>query len=228
MSGIVTPLKHWIANLAERYAGKALESIHHKLDKWLLAEAHRRLVAKKAPGVDGVTKSHYSQGLSQRLDDLVDRVRSQTYRAPPVRRVEIQKPDGGIRLLGIPTYEDKVLQKAFVMLVEPVFEREFLECSYGYRPGRTAHQAVASVLGATTNGHHWIIDMDIKKFFDGLPTTNRPADRHEATDLHLSRVHLLLGENEGWEKDGAQSEDSGSETPSGTQSRRRVVSKASA
>ena len=76
MSDIVTPLRHWIANLAERFAGRALESIHHKLDKWLLGEAHRQLNARKAPGFDGVTKPEYSNGLSERLDDLVNRVKS--------------------------------------------------------------------------------------------------------------------------------------------------------
>src|SRR5262245_19090602 len=125
MSDIVTPLTRWITKLAGQFAGQALTSIHHKLDRYLLAEAHRRLSGRKAPGDDGETKAGYEKGLEQRLDALVERVRTRSYRAPPVRRVEIPKPDGSSRPIGIPTYEDKVLQKAFVLLVEPVFEREF-------------------------------------------------------------------------------------------------------
>jgi RNA-directed DNA polymerase len=125
MSNIVTTLRHWIATRAERYVQQGLQSIHHKLDKWLLGEAHRQLSPQKAAGIDGVTKEKYGQDLSANVEALVGRVRSQTYRAPPVRHVDIPKPDGSSRPLGIPTYEDKVLQKAFVLLVEPVFEREF-------------------------------------------------------------------------------------------------------
>jgi RNA-directed DNA polymerase len=168
MSDFVTTLRHWIATLAQHHAAQGLKSIHHKLDKWLMAEAHRELDGSKATGVDGVTKEQYSQGLSQKLDDLVDRVRSQTYRAPPVRGVDIPKGNGETRPLGISAYEDKVLQKAFVMLVEPVFEREFLDCSYGFRPGRNCHMAVRAVRDATISGHHWIIDLDIRKYFDSI------------------------------------------------------------
>jgi len=192
MSDIVTTLKHWIATLAEHHAASGLKSIHHKLDKRLLAEAHRQLEGHKAPGIDGVSKAEYSQKLSERLDDLVNRVRSQTYRAPPVRRVEIPKGNGETRPLGIPAYEDKVLQKAFVMLVEPVFEREFLECSYGFRPGRNCHQAVRAVRDAITSGRHWIIDLDIRKYFDSIPHQPlRKMFHHRIRDGVLCR--LILG-----------------------------------
>ena len=138
-------IRHRIATLAEYHAREGLSSIHHHLDKWWLAEAYRRLKPNKAPGVDGVSKAEYGEGLSQRLEDLVNRVRSRTYRAPPVKRVEIPKGNGEFRPLGLPCLEDKVLQKAFVMLVEPVFEREFYDCSYGFRPGRSPHQAIKAL-----------------------------------------------------------------------------------
>ena len=169
MSGNVKTLRHWIATLARHHAATGLKSVYHKLDKWLLAEAHRRLEPNKAPGIDGVTKAQYSQELGGKLDELVNRVRAQTYRAPPVRRVDIPKGNGETRPLGIPAYEDKVLQKAFVLLVEPVFEREFLDCSYGFRPRRNGHQAVRAARDAIMSGHHWIIDLDSRKYFDSIP-----------------------------------------------------------
>jgi hypothetical protein len=131
MNKFVTTLGHWIATRAERYAEQGLESIHHKLDKWLLSEAHCELDAKKAAGIDGVTKEIYGQALNAHVDEIVRQVRSRTYRAPPVRHTEIDslpppfplapagcsfvasvslrsalKPDGSTRPLGIPTYED--------------------------------------------------------------------------------------------------------------------------
>ena len=193
MSNFVTTLRRWIAARAERYVQEGLKSIHHKLDRWLLSEAHRQLDANKAAGIDGVSKAAYAQKLSDNVDDLVRRVRSQTYRAPPVRHVDIPKPDGSTRPLGIPTYEDKVLQKAFVLLVEPVFEREFRDCSYGYREGRSCHQAVAAVDRAIHGGCHWIIELDIKNYFGSIPHQplrdmfRRRAERSETDSRRLPR-----------------------------------------
>ena len=92
MSNFVTTLRHWIATRAERYVQQGLQSIHHKLDKWLLDEAHRQLRPQKAVGIDGVSKEKYGQELSANVEALVGRVRSQTYRAPPARHVDIPKP----------------------------------------------------------------------------------------------------------------------------------------
>ena len=151
----VNHLKHWIVNLAERLRGRPITSIHHKLDRYLLGEAHASLAGNKAPGIDGETKAEFGRDLTRRVDTLVDQVRTRSYRAPAVRRVDIPKAGGKTRPIGIPTYQDKVLQKAFVMLVEPIFEREFHPGSYGYRPGRSCHQAVRHVLRAVDTGHHW-------------------------------------------------------------------------
>ena len=201
MSEIVTTLRHWITKLAGHFPGQALTSIHHKLDPQLLAEAHRRLSGRKAPGIDGETKAGYEKGLQEKLDDLTARVRTQSYRAPPVRRVEIPKPDGSSRPIGIPTCEDKVLQKAFVLLVEPLFEKEFHDGSYGYRPGRTAHDALRAVDRAVNGGHHWIIELDIKGYFDSIPHKElREMFGHRIKDGVLNRLVL------GWLKAGVLKE----------------------
>lgn len=164
-------------------------------------EAHRRLSGRKAPGIDGETKAGYDNGLQDKLDDLTARVQTQSYRAPPVRRVEIPKPDGSSRPIGIPTYEDKILQKAFVLLVEPLFEKEFHDGSYGYRPGRTAHDALRAVDRAVNGGHHWIIELDIKGYFESIPHKKlREMFGHRIKDGVLNRLVL------GWLKAGVLKE----------------------
>ena len=96
-------------------------------------------------GVDGQTSEEYASNLDANLVSLLDRFHTGRYRAPAVRRVEIPKGDGRRRPIGIPTYEDKVLQRAVSMVLEAVYEEEFLDCSYGFRPGRSAHQALQAV-----------------------------------------------------------------------------------
>lgn len=170
MSKQVRTIQHRIATLAEYHAKEGLSSIHHHMDKWWLAEAYRELEPNKAPGIDGVSKAEYGEGLSQRLEDLVNRVRSRDYRAPNIKRVLIPKGNGEFRPLGLLNMEDKVLQKGFVMLVEPVFEREFHDFSYGFRPGRSPHQALRALRRHVgEEGLHWVIDLDLRKYFDTIP-----------------------------------------------------------
>jgi RNA-directed DNA polymerase len=208
---IVTKLRHWITQLIERQGGRALSSIHHKMDMQLLLEAHRHLEPNKAPGIDGVSKEQYSRGLQANLEDLLKRVKTQTYRAPAVRRVEIPKPDGKTRPLGVPTHEDKVLQKAFVELVEPIFEREFHDGSYGYRPRRTQHDAVRVLHGALSRGNHYVVELDIKGYFDSIPhDTLRQMFNDRITDGVLNRLIL------GWLKAGVMKEGEWQESESGT------------
>jgi len=169
MSDYVKTIRHRIATLAEYHAEEGLSSIHHHMDKWWLAEAYRRLKPGKAPGIDGVSKAEYGVELSRRLEDLVSRVRSRSYRAPPVKRVQIPKGNGEFRPLGLPGLEDKVLQKGFVMLVEPVFEREFYDCSHGFRLGRSPHQALKALWRYVgKGGMRWVIDLDMRKYFDTI------------------------------------------------------------
>ena len=143
-------------------------SCHMDLE-WMI-EAYRRTRKDGAVGVDGQTAADYEANLEVNLQALLDRAKSgDHYKAPPVRRVHIPKGDGSTRPLGIPTFEDKVLQRAVVMVLEPLYEQDFLACSYGFRPGRSAHQALAEIQSRlTTMGGGWVLDVDIRKFFDSL------------------------------------------------------------
>jgi RNA-directed DNA polymerase len=160
-----------IAALAKQSPLMAFTSLAHLMDINWLKEAYRRTRKDGAAGVDGVTADEYEQNLEGNLQRLFDRVKSGAYRAPPVRRVHI--PKGGstteTRPIGIPTLEDKVLQRAVVMLLEPIYERDFMACSYGFRPGRSAHQALEAFRGQLMNCRGgYVLEVDIRKFFDNL------------------------------------------------------------
>src|SRR6185369_11856314 len=146
---IVSTKQKRIAALAKQSPEMALTSLAYLMDIDWLKEAYRRTRKDGAVGVDGVTAEQYEQDLEVNLQSLLDRAKSGTYKAPPVRRVHI--PKGGssteTRPLGIPTLEDKVLQRAVVMLLEPIYEQDFFDCSYGFRCGRSAHQALDSFRG---------------------------------------------------------------------------------
>jgi len=142
---------------------------HHLCLEWLY-EAFLRTRRDGAPGVDGQTAATYEADLRGNLKSLLDRAKSGTYRAPPVRRVHIPKGTGTeTRPIGIPTFEDKVLQRSVVMVLEAIYEQDFLDCSYGFRPGRSAHQALESLWQNLMQiGGGWVLDVDIRKFFDTL------------------------------------------------------------
>ena len=121
--------------------------------------------------MDGQTAEEYAKDLGDNLRSLLERAKSGTYVAPPVRRKNIPKGPSGIetRPIGIPTFEDKVLQRAVHMVLEPLYEQEFLDCSYGFRPGRSAHDALEVLWKQAMNiGGGWMIDLDIRKFFDTM------------------------------------------------------------
>jgi RNA-directed DNA polymerase len=159
-----------LAALAEQSPQLGFTSLNHHLDLLWLAEAFNRTRKSAAPGVDGQTAEDYGLDLVDNLQSLLDRAKSGTYWAPPVRRVRIPKGTGNeTRPLGIPTLEDKVLQRAVVMALEPIYEQDFLDCSYGFRPGRSAHQALAALWQQTMDlGGCWLVEVDIRKFFDTL------------------------------------------------------------
>jgi group II intron reverse transcriptase/maturase len=144
--------------------------LNHHLDPRWLAEAYERTRKDGAAGVDGQTADDYGASLRDNLESLRERAKSGTYWAPPVRRVHIPKGTGReTRPLGIPTLEDKVLQRAVVMALEPIYEQDFLPCSYGFRPGRSAHQAWQALWQQTMDlGGCWLVEVDIQKFFDTL------------------------------------------------------------
>jgi len=159
-----------IAKLAKEAPGMAFTTLAHHIDIDWLKEAYRRTRKDGAVGVDGQTAEEYAANLEENLLGLLERAKSGTYRAPPVRRVHIPKGDGSqTRPIGIPAFEDKVLQRAVAMVLEAVYEQDFLDCSYGFRPGRSAHQALEVLQHETVcMAGGWILEIDIRKFFDTL------------------------------------------------------------
>jgi RNA-directed DNA polymerase len=159
-----------IAELAKQSPQLGFTSLNHHLDLIWLVEAYNRTRKDGAPGVDGQTADDYGLTLWDNLTSLLDRAKSGAYFAPPVRRVYIPKGTGPeTRPLGIPTLEDKVLQRAVVMVLEPIYEQDFLDCSYGFRPGRSAHQALQALWQQVMDlGGCWLVEVDIRKFFDTL------------------------------------------------------------
>jgi group II intron reverse transcriptase/maturase len=159
-----------IATLAREDPKRVLTTLAHHIDVEWLMEAYRLVRKDGATGVDGQTAADYERDLKKNLESLLDRFKSGTYRAPPVRRVHIPKGDGRTtRPIGVPTIEDKVLQRAVTMAMEAVYEQDFLACSFGFRPGRSAHQALECVWKGVMNfGGGWVLEADIKSFFDRL------------------------------------------------------------
>lgn len=159
-----------IAELAKQSPQMGFTSLAYHMDLDWLREAYRRTRKDGAVGVDGQPATDYEKDLEGNLRSLLDRAKSGTYRAPPVRRVHIPKgTSGDTRPIGIPTLEDKVLQRAVVMVLEAVYEQDFHDCSYGFRPGRSAHQALDALWRQTMRtGGGGILEVDIRKFFDTL------------------------------------------------------------
>jgi group II intron reverse transcriptase/maturase len=159
-----------IAELAREAPERAFLSLAHHIDLEFLKEAFRRTRKDGATGVDGQTGKAYEEKLDENLQSLLDRLKSGRYKAPPVRRTYVPKGDGSQeRPIGIPTFEDKVLQRAVTMVLEAVYEQDFLPCSYGYRPGRSAHQALEDLREGLMGMHGgWVLELDITGFFDSL------------------------------------------------------------
>jgi group II intron reverse transcriptase/maturase len=156
--------------LARQSPQTAFTSLNHHIDLAWLREAYRRTRKDGAVGVDGQTARVYEAQLEANLQSLLNRAKSGTYKAPPVRRVHIPKGTGkDTRPIGIPTFEDKVLQRAVAMVLEPIYEQDFHDCSYGFRPRRSAHQALESLWQQVMKtGGGWVLEVDIRKFFDTL------------------------------------------------------------
>jgi group II intron reverse transcriptase/maturase len=160
-----------IAELARQAPQMGFTSLNHLLDLPLLYEAYRRTRKDGAAGVDGQTAADYEVHLEENLRSLLDRAKSGTYRAPPVRRVHIPKGPGSqeTRPIGIPTFEDKLLQRAVALILEAIYEQDFSAGSYGFRPGRSAHQALTDLWQQSAQAQgSWILEVDVRKFFDTL------------------------------------------------------------
>lgn len=168
-SEIVSTRLAKVAELARKNPGMVITTLAHHIDKEFLEEAWRRTRKDGAPGIDGTTAAEYEAELDVNLQDLLNRFKRGDYYAPPVRRVNLPKGDGKTRPIGIPTLEDKVLQRAVTMVLEAVYEQDFMNCSYGFRPRRSAHDALKVLRdGLMEMRGGWVLDVDIKSFFDTI------------------------------------------------------------
>ncbi len=167
---VISTRQRKIAELARREPKLTLTTLAHHLDEGWMREAYRRVRKDAAAGVDGVTAAQYEADLEANLSSLLEGLKSGRYRAPALRRVHLAKPGTSkTRPIGIPTLEDKVLQRAVLMALEPVYEQDFAECSYGFRPGRGAHRALDALWrGLREFEGGWVIDLDIEDFFGSV------------------------------------------------------------
>lgn len=169
LSSVSTRQRH-IAQMARKYAASPLTTLSHHMDEPWMREAYRRVRRDSAPGVDGQSVADYGMNLEQNLRGLLERAKNGSYRAAPVKRAYIPKNETETRPIGIPTVENKVLERAVVMLLEPVYEIEFKDCSYGFRPKRSTHQALEAVRReAMAMGGGWVLDVDVRQYFDTIP-----------------------------------------------------------
>jgi len=166
----VSTVKQRIATVAQRSPKIAFTSLAHYINLEWLIEAYHRTRKGGDVGIDDVSGKQYAENLCENLQNLLDRLKLGTYKAPPVKRKHIPKGTSGeTRPIGIPTFEDKIVQRAVVMLLEPIYEHDFYDGSYGFRPKRSAHQALEEVWQTTSDmWGGWVLEVDIRKFFDTI------------------------------------------------------------
>ncbi len=158
-----------VVDRARRDPNARLFSLARFVDQDALRRAFARIRKDAAVGVDGITKEQYAQDLEQNIQDLHERMKAGRYRHQPIRRVHIPKAPGKTRPIGISSIEDKIVQGALTEVLQAIYEQDFLECSYGFRPGRSAHDALRAVDAmAFREGIEWILEADIEAFFDSL------------------------------------------------------------
>lgn len=193
--GSISTRLHRIAKWSREAPERSFTSLAHLIDLAWLYEAYRRTRKSGAPGVDGQTAADYERDLEGNLRSLLDRFKSGRYHAPPVRGVEISKGAGRTRPIGIPTFEDKVLQRAVLMVLEAIYEQDFLDGSYGFRPGRSAHQALRALGDTlTSTGGGWVLEVDIQGFFETLDHRQLRAflDRRVRDGVLRRSIHKWL------------------------------------
>ena len=156
-----------IAEQAKRYPAMVFNNVFHLIDREFLLEAYRQTRKSSAPGVDQVTATQYADNLDDNLRDLHERLRDNRYVAPPVERVWIEKDDGKQRPIGKPCFEDKMVQRAVVMILEAIFAQDFHAFSHGFRKGHRQHQALHERREQCRKLHsNWIVDADVSGCFD--------------------------------------------------------------
>ena len=158
-----------IAQQAKCYPEMVFNNVYHLIDRDFLREAYRQTRQSSAPGMDKVTAKQYAGHLEANLQDLHERLRDNRYVAPPVERVWIEKEDGKQRPIGKPCFEDKIVQRAVVMILEAIFEPALHAFSHGFRKGHSQHQALRELREQCRTLHiNWIVDADVSGFFDSL------------------------------------------------------------
>ena len=168
-SPIVSTRLQQIAEQAQQEPDKIFTNIMHWVDVEFLREAYRETRKDAAPGLDGMTAQEYGQNLEANLQALYERMRRGQYRAPAVKRIWLEKENGQLRPIGICEFEDKIVQRAVSLLLGAVYEQDFYDVSYGFRPGRNPHQALQKVWEECNRCNvGWILDVDIRGFFDSL------------------------------------------------------------
>ena len=168
-SQIVSTKLRQIAEQAVEYPEMVFTTLIHHIDVEFLKEAYRGLNKRAAAGLDGMTAREYAEDLEENLKALYERMKSGQYKAPPVKRVWLEEDTGKRRPIGVTAFEDKIVQRAIAMLLGAVYEQDFYDFSYGYRPGRSAHDALHELREQSMNKNvGWIIDADISGFFDNL------------------------------------------------------------
>lgn len=180
ISSNTSPQLAKVMELARKDPGLRLRSLAHVLDEHMLTRSFHQLRKDAAVGVDGVTKEEYGRNLAANIRSLLERMKAARYRHQPIRRVHIPKPTGKLRPLGISCTEDKVVQGALTTLLTAIYEPVFLDCSYGFRPGRNAHGAIKA-LHDITGTVTWILEADIESFFDSI-------DRNKLKDELRKRI----------------------------------------
>lgn len=168
-SPTVTTKLQRLAEQAKRAPERVCTNLAHLIDEDFLREAYCRTCKSSAPGIDGVTAKRYAEHLDDNLHDLHERLRNGRYQAVSVVRVWIEKEDGGSRPIGKPAFEDKIVQRAVAMVLEAIYEQDFSDSSYGFRPGRSPHHALRDLRAqCMTRGIGWIVDADVSGYFDTI------------------------------------------------------------